>query len=994
MKNIVNVLIVENSKENVRLIANQLKKIDLKVNWQHVSTANEMELALNQVHWDCIISNYSLPEFSGLEAFALCKEKKIDIPFILISSVLGEEIAVEAMKMGVNDYILKQNISKLAISVKNELNKFENKKKSLKKQIQLESLFNHSPEGILIIDSTGQVIDLNPQIEKNIGLSKQNILGKKIWEIQALFISDNSPRKNLNYLKNKWENKVFLLNEDEFIKQSSLIRNAKGETTYLEDFVKPFQIENQRFYFISQRNVTQRKHAEEEIKTLARFNKSTLDALSVNVAVLDSEGNIIFTNKSWEEFGLDNNSDLRKINRGTNYLTVCDLVPVDSPEYEMAQQAAKGIRDVLNGTSIVFEYEYPCDSPQEKRWFLMNVSRFSGEGPVFITVSHQNITNRKIAEEKIKQQDQQYRLISENAADVIWVMNPFTGKFIYVSPSVEKLRGYTAEEVMQQPVSASLTPQSYEAVAKGLEDALPEFIRQGKGTLSFTSEIDQPRKDGSIVNTEVTTTLMFNESGEVEIIGVSRDITERKKVQEKLKSTEKYYRTLIEKTPDGIVLVGTNGKIKYASPSAMKIFKYFDKNDFPKPSENTHPEDLPKVMEIINYIIQNPNEIATIEYRFKTAENQWRWVESTFSNLYNEKEIEAIIINFRDVTERKQAEQKILESERKLKLFVEYAPAAIAMFDNQMRYIAVSKRFVIDYKVKNPDILGKSHYEIFPEIGENWKKMHKRCLSGAIEKREAEKFVRSDGSVDWVNWQIHPWYNLDKQIGGIILFSDVITERKEIEEIRDVALIKYKTLFDNFPLGITISDKEGKIIESNNMANEMLGLAKEEQLKRTIDGHQWNIIKPDGTPMPTEEFASVRALKENRKIENIEMGIVLENAQTLWLNVTASPIELKDYGVIITYNDISERKKMEAQLQEITKNLETTNKEYEALNEELLSTVQQLESAKNEAEENAQDLKEAQKIANLGSWFLNVATGQAKWSQNYYKLIGLVIVNK
>ena len=147
-------------------------------------------------------------------------------------------------------------------------------------------------------------------------------------------------------------------------------------------------------------------------------------------------------------------------------------------------------------------------------------------------------------------------------------------------------------------------------------------------------------------------------------------------------------------------------------------------------------------------------------------------------------------------------------------------------------------------------------------------------------------------------------------------------EHAQAEEALKVSLTKYKVLFDSFPLGISISDQNGKIIESNKEAARLLKLPKKVHEKRNIHGNDWQMIRPDGTPMPDAEFASVRALKEQRLIENIEMGIIKGPDMVTWLNVTAAPIPLAGYGVAITYGDISERKRMEKALQESTNYLE------------------------------------------------------------------------
>jgi len=142
----------------------------------------------------------------------------------------------------------------------------------------------------------------------------------------------------------------------------------------------------------------------------------------------------------------------------------------------------------------------------------------------------------------------------------------------------------------------------------------------------------------------------------------------------------------------------------------------------------------------------------------------------------------------------------------------------------------------------------------------------------------------------------------------------LVTEVRQAEEELNVSLAKYKVIFESFPIAITISDKSGNIIESNWRAVEILGLSPEEQSRRRIGGTEWHLIRPDGTPMPAGEYASVRALKENHLVQNVEMGIVKDNNTVTWINVTAAPVPIKDYGVAIAYNDITERKRVDEEI--------------------------------------------------------------------------------
>ncbi|MEE3717687.1 PAS domain S-box protein [Tumidithrix elongata RA019] len=126
-------------------------------------------------------------------------------------------------------------------------------------------------------------------------------------------------------------------------------------------------------------------------------------------------------------------------------------------------------------------------------------------------------------------------------------------------------------------------------------------------------------------------------------------------------------------------------------------------------------------------------------------------------------------------------ENQVQENIQQLKLFVEHTPVAVAMFDRNMHYLLTSRQWKEDYNLGDREIIGRSHYDVFPEIPDRWREIHQRCLGGAIERCEEDYFIRSDGSITWTQWEIHPWYADANKIGGIIMFTQVITNRKLAE---------------------------------------------------------------------------------------------------------------------------------------------------------------------------------------------------------------------
>ena len=270
----------------------------------------------------------------------------------------------------------------------------------------------------------------------------------------------------------------------------------------------------------------------------------------------------------------------------------------------------------------------------------------------------QNIIERQQVEEKLRESEARYRLIAENAADVIWVMNPVSGKFTYISPSVERLRGYTPQEVMEQPLSAALTPESLQKVTELMTFHMASLIAQTRGTVSFTTEVDQPRKDGSVVHTEVTTTYLFNERGEVEILGVSRDISARKTMEEALRHNE----SLLAEAQR----LGHIGHFEWNSDRSQllcsdELYRIFE---LPRDQEVTRqtiaalilPEDCENLHHEESLAFSERRD-AVCEYRILLSNGRKRWLRQHSKVTYDEQGKPArMMATCQDITEQKREE--------------------------------------------------------------------------------------------------------------------------------------------------------------------------------------------------------------------------------------------------------------------------------------------------------------------------------------------------
>ena len=131
------------------------------------------------------------------------------------------------------------------------------------------------------------------------------------------------------------------------------------------------------------------------------------------------------------------------------------------------------------------------------------------------------------------------------------------------------------------------------------------------------------------------------------------------------------------------------------------------------------------------------------------------------------------------------------------KTFIAAIPAAVAIFDTDLRYIAASARWYADNELDETDIIGRHHYDIFPDIPDHWRAYHNKALAGETLAEEEEPYIRADGRIDYVTWELAPWYDKAGEIGGIIMFTQVVTQSVELRKHSEAHAAKLQYLADH-----------------------------------------------------------------------------------------------------------------------------------------------------------------------------------------------------
>lgn len=198
-----------------------------------------------------------------------------------------------------------------------------------------------------------------------------------------------------------------------------------------------------------------------------------------------------------------------------------------------------------------------------------------------------------------------------------------------------------------------------------------------------------------------------------------------------------------------------------------------------------------------------------------------------------------------------------------LRHFVDFVSAQVALLDRDLRYIRVSRRFLTDFGLGDANLVGRSHYEVFPEITDDWKDVHRRALAGETIAREEDPFERADGTTQWLRWEVRPWFRIDGEVGGISIFSEDITERKRAEADREEKARQLRELADAVPHNVITNGANGGLVDCNRQMEEYSGIPRQEVIE-----WQWErLIHPDDVAATLNLSRTTIATGEPRNVE-------------------------------------------------------------------------------------------------------------------------------
>ena len=681
----------------------------------------------------------------------------------------------------------------------------------------------------------------------------------------------------------------------------------KDGSTFVCSLVgKPYQYKDRIIRVSTFIDITERKRIEEALRLSDSKLRTLFNTIGVGITVIDVTGRIVDANETALQ--------MTGFRRKTEVIGKSGFDFVADRDRGMA---VKSMMDTIGKGS---------GSPIELTLLRKDGSGFDGEAsadvlrdikgnPVGMICVERDITERKRMEKAVREAAEQWQATFDADSDAICLLDA-EQRIMRCNRTMAEMFAVTQKELIGR--------HCWEIV-HGTTEPIPECpIRRVKSSLQ-REDMDLQRGDRWL---HVTADPILDKNHNIlGIVHIIRDITERKRIEEEIQLKEHYFRALIERSADGIMVMNGDGTSRYESPGCLRLVGYTEEERVGHSVfELMHPDDIQAGGAALKQILSGSP--AQAELRARHKDGSWRTIEATLSNLLDGPAVNGIVVNLRDVTERKRADVAMRESEQKYRLLAENISDVIVLMDMNMKsiYISPSVTRVLGYSVEEA-LSGSMDSTLTPASIDKAVKQFQRGLSE--EKRHPGsvtgqtplelEMIRKDGAMIWAEMAVSFVRDSNGTPSGILGIIRDITERKKAEEAMRESEKKYSTLVENATDGVTII--QNKVIKfANKRMAEMSGYTVAELTGMLT----FDLVPSDFRITLAKRFAQRAQGKDLSDIFYTQLLCKDGTAKEMESSTRLIQYEGKTATLSIT-RDITERKRMEEALIRISAAVESSS---------------------------------------------------------------------
>ncbi len=468
----------------------------------------------------------------------------------------------------------------------------------------------------------------------------------------------------------------------------------------------------------------------------------------------------------------------------------------------------------------------------------------------------------------------------------------------------QRLFGYDEAEARGRTISELIAPDADAA------ECLTMYAAAMNRSGAVLKETVRRHKEGRLLTVEIAVSPIF--VGTDKIAGISvviRDISERRRAEE----AQARLAAIVTSSADAIISETLDGTVTSWNEAAQRMFGCSAGEMIGQSIRRFIPTDQEWEEDAILARLARGARID--RYQTTRLADDGRTFDASIS-ISPVRDAEGRIMGvskiISDITERRRTKARLAEREAQLALFVEHAPAAIAMFDTDMVCLAASRRFISDYRVpENVKVIGASHYEAFPEIPPRWREVHHRVLEGEELSADEDPFLRPDGRTDWCRWSMKPWRAADGRIGGALLFTEVITAQVEARRALADSEARFRAMFENAAVGIAHVSPDGRWLRVNEALCRIMGYTADELLTKSFQ----EISHPDdlAASIANFEWASRGGIGSYK----MDKRYLRKDGTIVWARLTVGSVRKSDRSIdyfVSVVEDITSQKQAEEEL--------------------------------------------------------------------------------